>query len=163
MHAMNFNLYLTHNTYAHSQGLVLVTVQAHSKHLHPTYCGKSTCIEGGIAVMLYLSLCLLALGTGGVRGALFALGADQFNDKDPEEAKAIASYFNWIMLSTVLGATIGVSGIVYLSVYRAWYKGFVVSTVGTFVGVVVLVSGKSFYRLRKPGEGPLNRVAQVQN
>ncbi|KAJ4850195.1 hypothetical protein Tsubulata_027129 [Turnera subulata] len=141
--------------------LVLVTIQAYSKDLHPSYCGKSTCVEGGIKFMLYFSLCLLALGAGGVRGALFPLGADQFNEKDPKDVKAIATYFNWITLSTVLGATVGVTGIVYLSVYRAWYKGFIVSTVGTFLGFVALASGKPFYRLREPGQGPLVRVAQV--
>ncbi|KAJ4833195.1 hypothetical protein Tsubulata_025365, partial [Turnera subulata] len=142
-------------------GLVLVTVQAYSKELHPLYCGKSTCVEGGVAVMLYFSLYLLALGAGGIRGALLAFGADQFDENVPTEVKAVASYFNWVTFSTVLGATIGVTGIVYLSVYRAWYKGFIVSTVGTFLGLVTLAAGKPFYRLQEPGQGPLLSVAQV--
>lgn len=44
--------------------------------------------------MFYTSLCLLALGAGGVKGSLAALGADQFDEKDPKGTKALASYFN---------------------------------------------------------------------
>lgn len=147
-----------------TQALVLMTIQAYSKDLHPTYCGgKSSCVKGGVAFMLYFTLCLLALGTGGVRGALPALGADQFDEKDPKEARALASFFNYIILSTVLGATVGVTGIVWLSVYRAWYKGFLVSTVATFVGFVVLAVGKPFYRLRQPGDSPILRITRVYN
>ncbi|KAF7142796.1 hypothetical protein RHSIM_Rhsim05G0040600 [Rhododendron simsii] len=40
------------------------------------------------------------LGTGGVKGALPALGADQFDQKVPKEAKALANYFNFLLFST---------------------------------------------------------------
>ncbi|XP_050226087.1 protein NRT1/ PTR FAMILY 4.6-like [Mercurialis annua] len=142
-------------------GMVLLTVQAHAKSLHPPYCGKPTCVEGNIAFMLYASLSLLALGSGGVRGALPSIGAEQFDQNDPKEAKAIASYFNWMTLSTVLGAAVGVTCIVWVSVNDAWWKGFMISTIVSFVGFVVLACGKPFYHLRKPGEGPLTRIAQV--
>lgn len=141
----------------------MMTIQAHAKSLQPTYCGpgRSSCVEGKTAVMLYASLALLALGSGGVRGVLPSLGADQFDQNDPEEAKALATYFNWIILSTVLGATIGVTGIVWVSVNDAWYKGFMISTIATFVGFAVLLLGKPFYHQRKPGESPFIRIAQV--
>ncbi|OAY43900.1 protein NRT1/ PTR FAMILY 4.5 isoform X2 [Manihot esculenta] len=143
--------------------LIMMTIQAHAKSLQPTYCGpgRSSCVEGKTAVMLYASLALLALGSGGVRGVLPSLGADQFDQNDPEEAKALATYFNWIILSTVLGATIGVTGIVWVSVNDAWYKGFMISTIATFVGFAVLLLGKPFYHQRKPGESPFIRIAQV--
>ncbi|KAK6143814.1 hypothetical protein DH2020_024162 [Rehmannia glutinosa] len=76
--------------------------------LLPKPCGKSSCVENGVAVYFYASLSLLALGVGGVRGALPALGADQFDAKDPKEAKGLASYFNWLLLSSVVGGSVGV-------------------------------------------------------
>ncbi|WRX24523.1 Proton-dependent oligopeptide transporter family - like 10 [Theobroma cacao] len=144
-------------------GLALVTIQAYSKDLHPTYCGKSSCIKGGMAVMLYASLALLALGSGGVKGALPALGGDQFDQKDPKEAKALARFFNWLLLSTTLGACIGVTGIVWVSTEKDWYWGFFISTVATFIGFVVLALGKPYYRLREPtpSDSPIIRIAQV--
>ncbi|GLT70297.1 hypothetical protein SLA2020_423870 [Shorea laevis] len=141
--------------------LVLVTVQASSDHLQPNPCGKSNCLKGGTAFMFYISLCMLALGTGGVRGSLTALGGDQFDQKDPKEAKALSSFFNWLMLSTTLGAAVGVTAIVWVSMNKHWYWGFFMSTVAAFVGFVFLASGKPFYRLRAPGDSPIIRIAQV--
>ncbi|KAF5960465.1 hypothetical protein HYC85_001674 [Camellia sinensis] len=96
--------------------LVMMTIQAHDSKLKPSPYNKSTCVKGGIAVMFYASLYLLALGNGGVRGALAPLGADQFDHKDPKEAKALASYFNYLLLSTTVGAAVGVTIIVWVIV-----------------------------------------------
>lgn len=104
---------------------------------------------------------MLALGSGGVRGALPALGADQFDQKDPKEAKALASFFNYLMLSITLGAAIGVVAIVWVSMNVSWYWGFFISTVSAFLGFIVVALGKPFYRLRVPGESPLIRITQV--
>ncbi|XP_021898923.1 protein NRT1/ PTR FAMILY 4.5-like [Carica papaya] len=141
--------------------LVMVTIQAHSDHLHPSSCGKTSCVKGGIAVMLHASLGLLALGAGGVKGSLPPLGADQFDQKNPKEEKALASFFNFLLLSTTLGAVVGVTGIVWVSTKKAWYLGFTISTVAAFVGFIVLAIGKNFYRLLPPIESPLIRIAQV--
>lgn len=143
----------------------MVTIQAYSKDLQPAYCGKPSCIDGSKAVMFYFSLGLLALGAGGVKGALPALGGDQFDHKDPKEAKALARYFNWLLLSTTLGACVGVTGIVYLTTEKhKWYWGFFISTVATFIGFTVLALGKPFYRLREPkmADSPIIRITQVQ-
>ncbi|KAK8589161.1 hypothetical protein V6N13_088029 [Hibiscus sabdariffa] len=146
-------------------GLALMTIQASSKEFQPTFCGgKSSCIHGGKALMLYASLGLLALGSGGVKGALPALGGEQFDHKDPKEAKALARFFNWLLLSTTLGASVGVTGIVYLTTEKhKWYWGFFISTVATFTGFVVLALGKPFYHLRQPtiANSPFMRIAQV--
>ena len=111
--------------------------------------------------MFYISLCMLALGSGGVRGALPALGGDQFDQKDPKEAKALASYFNRLLLCITIGAAIGVTGIVWVSTKKNWYWGFFISTVAAFVGFGFLAVGKSLYRLRAPGESPIVRITQV--
>ncbi|KAK3030388.1 hypothetical protein RJ639_038916 [Escallonia herrerae] len=143
-------------------GLMLITIQARYPSLYPKPCNdKSSCMEGDIGVLFYTSLSLLALGSGGVRGALPALGADQFNRKDPQEAKALGSYFNWLMLSTTVGASVGVTGIVWVNINKGWWKGFFIGVVATFVGFVVLSLGKPFYRLQTPGDGPIIRIAQV--
>ncbi|XWS58038.1 hypothetical protein CRYUN_Cryun08bG0000900 [Craigia yunnanensis] len=145
-------------------GLALVTIQAYSKDLHPTSRGKSSCVNGGIVVMFYASLGLLALGAGGVKGALPALGGNQFDQKDPKEGKALVRFFNWLLLSTTLGACVGVTGILWVSTEKHyWYWGFFISTVATFIDFVILALGKPFYRLREPtpADNPIIRIAQV--
>lgn len=140
---------------------MLMTIQGRYKDLHPNPCGKSSCVAGGIAVMFYASLSLLAMGSGGVRGALPALGADQFDQKDPKESKALATYFNFLLLSSTLGATIGVTIIVWVATNRHWWPGFLISLIGTFVGFIFLGFGKPFYRHQAPGDSPLLRIIQV--
>ncbi|KAK6121258.1 hypothetical protein DH2020_045032 [Rehmannia glutinosa] len=144
--------------------LSMMTIQAHSDSLLPKPCGKSSCVENGVAVYFYASLSLLALGVGGVRGALPALGADQFDAKDPKEAKGLASYFNWLLLSSVVGGSVGVTIVVWVATNKNnhnWWKGFLITAVGTFAGYVFLVVGKPFYRLQVIRDSPLTRIVQV--
>ncbi|KAI4301642.1 hypothetical protein L6164_034900 [Bauhinia variegata] len=141
--------------------LVLVTVQAGTKHLHPDACGKSSCVEGGVAAMFYISLCLLALGIGGVKGSLTPFGADQFEENDPIEAKSLATYFNWLLFSSTLGSIVGVTGVVWVSTQKSWHWGFFICTVGSFFGFMTLALGKPFYRIKEPGDSPFARIAQV--
>ncbi|XP_004495820.1 protein NRT1/ PTR FAMILY 4.5-like [Cicer arietinum] len=141
--------------------LVILTIQASLNNLHPEACGKSSCVKGGIAVMFYTSLSLLALGMGGVRGSMTAFGADQFDEKEPSEAKGLASFFNWLLLSSTLGSVIGVTGVVWVSTQRAWHWGFFIITVASSIGFVTLALGKPFYRIKVPGESPIFRILQV--
>ncbi|WJX58543.1 hypothetical protein P8452_43987 [Trifolium repens] len=141
--------------------LVMITIQAALDKLHPEACGESSCVKGGIAVMFYTSLCLYALGMGGVRGSMTAFGADQFDEKEPNEAKALASFFNWLLLSSTLGSVIGVTGVVWVSTQKAWHWGFFIITVCSSIGFVTLALGKSFYRIKVPGESPILRILQV--
>ncbi|XP_047331920.1 protein NRT1/ PTR FAMILY 4.5-like [Impatiens glandulifera] len=141
--------------------LAMMTIQANTPSLLPKPCLDTTCVRGGPSVMLYASLCMLALGSGGVRGALPALGADQFDQKNPKEAKALARYFNFLLLATTLGAAIGVTVIVWVSFNRGWWRGFLICTTVTFGAFCFLAVGKPFYRLQKPGESPILRISRV--
>lgn len=118
-------------------------------------------MEGGIGVMFYISLSCLALGSGGVRGALPALGADQFDQKTPQGAKALGRYFNWLMMATTSGAVIGVMGIVKASSTKGYWVGFFITTILASLGYCVLSLGAPFYRLQVPEDSPLIRVTQV--
>ncbi|KAK9089631.1 hypothetical protein Scep_028713 [Stephania cephalantha] len=134
------------------QGLMMLTIQAHYPHLRPRPCRDGICdhLEGGNAMFFYITLCLLALGTGGVRGSTPALGADQFNAKDPKESQALASYFNWLFLSITVGATFGVTFIVYLSTIGSWDLSFLTCLAGALIGFIALAIGKPFFRIRPP-------------
>lgn len=143
---------------------MLMTIQAYSKKLQPAgSCGinKTSCIEGGTAAMFYISLSLYALGCGGVRGALPVLGADQFNQNDPSEAEALSTFFNWIILSATVGASVGVTVIVWVSTEVGWYWGFFISLLTAFFGFLVLALGRPFYRIQSRSQRPIIRLLQV--
>ncbi|KAL6008961.1 hypothetical protein ACLOJK_022188 [Asimina triloba] len=142
-------------------GYVLLIIQARERKLQPEACGKTSCVKGSQALMFYLSIYLMAAGQGGIRGALPALGADQFNQKNSRERKKVASFFNWFLLSITIGATIGVTFVVWVGQNVDWYLGFLVSIITAAVGLVVLFLGRPYFRTRVPGESPLQRMLQV--
>ncbi|KAJ6315408.1 hypothetical protein OIU78_018824 [Salix suchowensis] len=142
-------------------GLALLTAQAYFKDLQPGFCHRSTCVKGGQAVMFYGSLCLYALGSGGVKGAVPALGGDQF-DHDHRKKGALARYYNWNLLISTAGSIVGVTAVVWVSMNKGWHIGFFISTVATLVGFAVLALGKPLYRIQPPGNNStFVRIAQV--
>ncbi|XP_071911985.1 protein NRT1/ PTR FAMILY 4.5 isoform X1 [Coffea arabica] len=142
-------------------GLLLLYIQAKSHKLQPDPCGKSSCVKGSEAVMFYCTIFLLALGAGGVKGSVAALGADQFDQKDPKEAKALASFFNSYQFSITVGSIIGVTIVVWIAMNRGWHWGFLISLIATSIGVVILALGKPFYRIQAQGASPLVKISQV--
>ncbi|PIN09433.1 H+/oligopeptide symporter [Handroanthus impetiginosus] len=142
-------------------GLLLLTIQAHSKKLLPDPCNKSTCIKHGQAVMFYTSLCMLAMGCGGVKGSVAALGADQFDREDLEGAKRVASYFNYYQFSTTIGSVIGVTAVVWIALNKGWDWAFFTGLVTAFVGFVVLALGKPYYSVQPLASSPIVRISQV--
>lgn len=151
------------------QGYGILAVQAHLDQLRPTPCKdvaasqtrQCEAANGGQAAMLYTGLYLVALGTGGVKAALPALGADQFDDKDPKEAPQLSSFFNWFLFSLTIGAIVGVTFIVWISMNQGWDWSFGICTISVLVAVVFVCMGKSLYRHNAPKGSPLIRIIQV--
>ncbi|RZC14854.1 Protein NRT1/ PTR FAMILY 4.5 isoform C [Glycine soja] len=116
---------------------------------------------GGHAAILYTGLYLVALGTGGIKAALPALGADQFDEKDPKEATQLSSFFNWFLFSLTIGAIIGVTFIVWIGVNLGWDWSFIVCTLTILFAIVFICMGNSLYRNNVPKGSPLVRIIQV--
>ena len=66
--------------------------------------------------VLYLSLYIVALGTGGIKPNVNAFGADQFDETDPEENEEKRSFFNWFYFSINLGGIIAMTVVVWIQV-----------------------------------------------
>jgi len=58
-------------------------------------------LHGTKALLFYALIYLLALGGGGIRCCVPALGAGQFDDKNPKERFQLASFFDWFLLAWV--------------------------------------------------------------
>ncbi|THG10251.1 hypothetical protein TEA_003653 [Camellia sinensis var. sinensis] len=142
-------------------GYLLLIVQSHFHKLQPEFCGKSSCVHGTKGLLFYASIFLVALGGGGIRGSVPALGADQFDQNEAKESKYIATFFNWFLLSITVGASVGVTVVVWVSTNVGWDKGFIISMICAFLGLCFISLGKPFYRIRMPGESALSSVLQV--
>ncbi|XP_011649593.2 protein NRT1/ PTR FAMILY 4.5 [Cucumis sativus] len=148
-------------------GYCLLTVQAHFPHLRPAPCKEapagSECEAAGSSqeAFLYTGLYLIALGTSGVKAALPALGADQFDDKDPSEAGKVSSFFNWFLFSLTIGSIVGLTLIVWINTEVGWDWAFVVCSISVLAAIFVVFLGKSFYRHNVPQGSPILRFLQV--
>ncbi|XXG49197.1 hypothetical protein AAC387_Pa02g3446 [Persea americana] len=150
-------------------GYGLLTVQAHFHFLRPTPCKGEALIGNGQCdtastpqvALLFSGLYLIALGTGGVKAALPALGADQFDERDPKEAMHLSSFFNWFLFSLTIGASIGVTFVVWISSNQGWDWSFGVCTFALFFAIAFVYMGKSSYRNNVPGGSPILRILQV--
>lgn len=119
-------------------------------------------VSGGNAVMLYTGLYALAVGTAGVKAALPALGADQFDDKDPKEAKQMSSFFNWLLLALCMGGAVSLTLIVWAQDYKGWDWGFFISTIAMFVAIFVFGGGLPKYRIHvRKGTSAFTEIIQV--
>ncbi|GLJ31726.1 hypothetical protein SUGI_0637860 [Cryptomeria japonica] len=148
-------------------GYLILTIQANKKSLKPPLCNifdpKAVCekVSGGNAVMMYIGLYLVALGNGAVKAALPALGADQFDERDPKERRKISTFFNFFLMSLSIGACIGVTVVVWLMNNKGWDVGFGICVAAVFLGILSLTGGISTYRINVLGGSPVTRIAQV--
>ncbi|KAL5705071.1 hypothetical protein ACHQM5_023417 [Ranunculus cassubicifolius] len=150
-------------------GYAILAVQAYFGSLRPFPCKDvapslmnqcESASDGQVAILLS-GLYLVALGTGGIKAGLPSLGADQFDDSDPKEARLLSSFFNWFLFSLTVGAAIGVIFVVWISTNQGWDWAFGVCFISVLFAVVFLCMGRSFYVNNVPTGSPITRILQV--
>lgn len=135
------------------QGLALLAVQAHYPDLKPPTClifdPTANCqkVHGSNAAILFVGLYLVAAGTAGIKAALPTHGADQFDEKDPKEARQMSSFFNHTLLALCLGGAVSLTLIVWIQDNKGWDKGFGVCALATFLAMIVFAAGLPCYRI----------------
>ncbi|RWR96256.1 LOW QUALITY PROTEIN: Proton-dependent oligopeptide transporter family [Cinnamomum micranthum f. kanehirae] len=89
-------------------------------------------------------------------------GADQFEEKDPQEAKQMSSFFNWLLLSVCLGGSISLIFIVWIQTNKGWDWGFGVSMIAMFLGIIIFIVGIPRYRIHvNKGANAMTEIIQV--
>lgn len=145
-----------------------MTIQAHSPRLKPPPCNifdpASRCekIGGGNATALYVALYLVAAGSGGIKAALPSHGAEQFDEKDPKEARQMSSFFNCLLLAVCIGGAVSVTLIVWIQDNRGWDRGFLISAIALLLAVIIFAAGLPMYRIQIiQGTSAITSVIQV--
>ncbi|OQU87541.1 hypothetical protein SORBI_3003G295500 [Sorghum bicolor] len=150
-------------------GILLLFLQARSDRLKPPMCDPRqplTClrVHGGNEVHLYLALYLIALGSGGIKAALPAHCADQFDAKHPKEKQQMSSCFNYLLLSLCTGGVVSVTLFLWIQGLpdRGWEKGFAAATGVMGLAVIVFIAGMPRYRIATvQGSSALKEICQV--
>ncbi|CAL2232267.1 unnamed protein product [Prunus armeniaca] len=145
-------------------GMISLTVSAVLPQLRPPPCQHNqVCKEadGGQLAILYASLLLGALGSGGIRPCVVAFGADQFDETDQKQTTKTWNYFNWYYF--VMGASIllAVTVLVYIQDNIGWGWGLGIPTIAMFISIIIFMVGYKLYRNLDPAGSPFTRLIQV--
>ncbi|CAL8096455.1 unnamed protein product [Prunus armeniaca] len=145
-------------------GMISLTVSAVLPQLRPPPCQHNqVCKEadGGQLAILYASLLLGALGSGGIRPCVVAFGADQFDETDQKQTTKTWNYFNWYYF--VMGASIllAVTVLVYIQDNIGWGWGLGIPTIAMFISIIIFMVGYPLYRNLDPAGSPFTRLIQV--
>ncbi|MCD9639894.1 hypothetical protein HAX54_024846 [Datura stramonium] len=148
-------------------GFILLSVQAHLPQLKPPKCNMVTdgdqCVEakGFKALIFFVALYLVALGSGCVKPNMIAHGADQFNQENSKQSKQLSRYFNAAYFAFSMGELIALTILVYVQTHSGMDVGFGVSAAAMALGLISLVCGTLFYRNKPPQGSIFTPIAQV--
>lgn len=109
--------------------MVCLTLSAAIPSLRPPPCpsnNKTGCqaASGYQIGVLHVGLYLIAFGNGGIKPNVSTLGADQFDDSDPNERKHMSNFFNWFYFIISIGSLLSVTVFVYIQVNKnsTWFS-----------------------------------------
>ncbi|XP_011092258.1 protein NRT1/ PTR FAMILY 4.3 [Sesamum indicum] len=147
-------------------GFILLSVQAHLPQLKPPKCnmlsdsGDEQCVEakGMQALIFFVALYLVALGSGCVKPNLIAHGADQFS---PNQSKKLSTYFNSAYFAFSMGELVALTLLVYVQTHSGMDVGFGVSAAAMAMGLISFISGAFLYKNKPPQGSILSPIAQV--
>lgn len=145
----------------------MLSVQAHLPQLKPPQCNMLSdgddCVEAkGIkALIFFVALYLVALGSGCVKPNMISHGADQFNKDDSKQSKKLSTYFNAAYFAFSIGELVALTLLVWLQTRSGMDVGFGVSAVAMGLGLISLVCGTLFYKNKPPQGSILTPIAQV--
>ncbi|KAL1196162.1 Protein NRT1/ PTR FAMILY 4.3 [Cardamine amara subsp. amara] len=148
-------------------GFILLSVQAHLPQLKPPKCNplidQSSCEEakGFKAMIFFMALYLVALGSGCVKPNMIAHGADQFSQSHPKQSKRLSSYFNAAYFAFSMGELIALTLLVWVQTHSGMDIGFGVSAAAMTMGLISLVSGTMYFRNKRPRRSIFTPIAQV--
>ncbi|KAE9467294.1 hypothetical protein C3L33_00801, partial [Rhododendron williamsianum] len=148
-------------------GLLLLTLQAHTRSLKPPICTSvnrnTLCeqVEGEKAALLFLGLYLVALGVGGIKGSLPPHGAEQFDETTPKGRKQRSSFFTYYIFCLSCGALIAVTFVVWIEDNKGWQWGFGVSTATILMSIPIFLLGSPTYRNKIPTGSPITTIFKI--
>ncbi|XP_062159957.1 protein NRT1/ PTR FAMILY 3.1-like [Alnus glutinosa] len=144
--------------------MVCLTISAALPQLRPPPCaGNEVCQEANSKQMaiLYFSLLLAAIGSGGIRPCVAAFGANQFVGVDSKHKTNTCVFFNWYYF--VMGASMLLAStvLVYIQDNVGWGWGLGIPTVAMLLSIPIFVLGYPLYRFLDPAGSPFTRFLQV--
>ncbi|TKY69738.1 NRT1/ PTR FAMILY 2.13 [Spatholobus suberectus] len=149
-------------------GMVVVTLTTWLPELHPPPCtpqqqALNQCVRAStphLSVLL-TGLCLLSIGSAGIRPCSIPFGVDQFDPATDEGKKGINSFFNWYYTTFTVVLLITQTVVVYIQDSVSWKIGFAIPTLCMFCSIIMFFVGTKIYVHVKPEGSIFCSIAQV--
>ncbi|KAG2727653.1 hypothetical protein I3843_01G162200 [Carya illinoinensis] len=151
-------------SFLYELGLVSITISAILPMFHPPQCPSQTnCKEASASQLwvLYISLLLTSLGSGGIRPCVVTFAADQLDMSKSSVASRRWNFFNWYYFCMGIATLTALTVVVYIQDNVGWGWGLGVPTIAMALSILAFLVGSPFYKRLKPGGSPLVRMAQV--
>ncbi|XP_039142272.1 protein NRT1/ PTR FAMILY 8.3-like isoform X2 [Dioscorea cayenensis subsp. rotundata] len=146
-------------------GLLIITSTSLIPSLRPSPCEGlvPSCLPATTVqtIASFSGLYLMAFGSGGLKGVVLPLGADQFDENNFAEREQKGIFFHWFYVSFTFGILMSGTLIVFVEESIDWPLGFSICTLCLALALSALIISKPVYRLRKPTGSPLKRILQV--
>ncbi|KAI3940065.1 hypothetical protein MKW92_013722 [Papaver armeniacum] len=151
-------------------GLGLLTLSAILPSLRPpdckttqesgTPCASPTALQ---ITFFFSSLYLVAIAQGGHKPCVQAFGADQFDERHPQECKSKSSFFNWWYFGLCGGTAISLLIVTYIQENLSWALGFGIPCISMAIALIVFLLGTKSYRYSyaEDKKNPISRISQV--
>lgn len=117
--------------------------------------------KGYRALIFFIALYLVALGSGSLKPNIITHGADQFRKEDSKQSKKLSTYFNVAYFAFCMGELIALTILVWIQTHSGMDVGFGVSAAAMAVGLISLISGTALYRNKPPRGSIFTPIAQV--
>ncbi|KAH0470345.1 hypothetical protein IEQ34_000068 [Dendrobium chrysotoxum] len=145
--------------------LGLLTLSSMLPYLRPPKCsidvGKACSPNHFQTGFFYFAVYLVALAQGGHKPCTQAFGADQFDEKDPEESISRSSFFNWWYCGICLGTAVTIIILNYVQDNISWALGFGIPFISMGLALMLFLLGTKTYRFYQlDGENPFHRIGK---
>lgn len=147
-----------------TQGMIILTISTVLPNLRPPPCKNGdSCKEAdsGQLAILYFSLLLTAVGSGGIRPCVVSFGADQFDQNHAKQKMRTWKFFNWYYFCMGVSILVANTVIVYIQDNIGWDWGLGIPTVAMAISIVAFMFGYPLYRKIDPFGSPFTRLLQV--
>ncbi|KAL2548572.1 Protein NRT1/PTR FAMILY 6.2 [Forsythia ovata] len=124
----------------------------------PILCKQAT---GSQMAILYASLYLIAVGTGGLKSSVSGFGTDQFDENNEKEKAKMSLFFGRFFFFISLGTLVAVTVLVYIQDELGRSLGYGICSVSMFIAILIFLAGTRKYRYKKCAGSPLVHILQV--
>ncbi|CAL9194600.1 unnamed protein product [Musa hybrid cultivar] len=149
-------------------GMLLLTLTAAVPQLRPPSCsmaeqqaGQCTGPSGLQLAVLWLSLVLLVIGSGGIRPCNLPFGVDQFDRTTERGRRGLNSFFNWYYATSTAAVVLALTAVVYVQDSISWPIGFGIPTALMLLSIVVFFAGVRLYVFVPPEGSVFSGIVQV--